>query len=156
MATKEMMLRFAACAECKYCKIAFGEILHDDMECRYCHARANDIPTRFERKQTVRYNSMSENRKPKMIPVMFDEFALQGIHSKCYKELDVQKVILSGRATIIFWNDGTKTVVKCAKGDEYDPEKGVAMAISKKIFGNKGSYQYKIKKMIKNAEKEEK
>ena len=37
------------------------------------------------------------------------------------------------------WEDGTKTVVK-AQGEKFDPEKGLAMAISKKALGNKHSY----------------
>jgi hypothetical protein len=44
-------------------------------------------------------------------------------------------VIYNDPATIIFWIDGTKTVVKC-DGEEYDPEKGFAMAVCKKVFGN--------------------
>lgn len=42
----------------------------------------------------------------------------------------IQKVIFNAPATIVFWKDGSKTVVK-AQGDEYDPEKGLAMAISR-------------------------
>lgn len=102
---------------------------------------------RFEEpRQKVNYSACAEKRKPVMVPVMFDEFALQGIHNKCYKQLDIERVIFNDPATIVFWNDGTKTVVKCAEGDEFDPEKGIAMCISKKIFGNQRSYYNKIKK----------
>ena len=48
----------------------------------------------------------------------------------------IKKVIYNNPATIIFWADDTKTVVQCQKGDEYDPEKGLALAISKKALGN--------------------
>lgn len=48
----------------------------------------------------------------------------------------VQKVIYNDPATIIFWNDGTKTVAKCQKGDKYDPEKGFLVAYLKKQIGN--------------------
>lgn len=48
-------------------------------------------------------------------------------------------------ATIVFWADGTKTVVK-AVYDEFDPEKGLAMAIAKKALGNKGNYYNVIAK----------
>lgn len=51
----------------------------------------------------------------------------------------IKNVIFNEPATIVFWNDGTKTVVK-ADGDIYDPEKGLAMAISKKALGNQGNY----------------
>ena len=49
---------------------------------------------------------------------------------------DIKKVIYNNPATIIFWSDHTKTVVQCQKGDDYDPEKGLAMAIAKKALGN--------------------
>lgn len=47
----------------------------------------------------------------------------------------IKKVIFNNPATIVIWNDGTKTVVKCCEDDEFDPEKGLAMAISKKALG---------------------
>jgi hypothetical protein len=49
---------------------------------------------------------------------------------------DIKKVIYNNPATIILWSDHTKTVVQCQKGDDYDPEKGLAMAIAKKALGN--------------------
>jgi hypothetical protein len=55
----------------------------------------------------------------------------------------IKKVLFRPPATIVFWSDNTKTVVKAEDGDEYDTEKGLAMAISKKALGNKGNY-YKV------------
>lgn len=52
----------------------------------------------------------------------------------------IEKVIFNDPATIVMWADHTKTVVKCQDGDIFDPEKGLAMAIAKKFFGNKGNY----------------
>jgi len=60
---------------------------------------------------------------------------------------EIQDVIFSPPATIVFWADGTKTVVK-AIYDEFDPEKGLAMAIAKKAYGNKGSYFNRIKDWV--------
>lgn len=45
------------------------------------------------------------------------------------------KILVQGTATIIWWSDGTKTVVKCQKGDKMDPEKGIAMCVMKKFMG---------------------
>lgn len=64
---------------------------------------------------------------------------------------DIKKVIFNDPATIVLWNDGTKTVVK-AHGEEFDPEKGLAMAIVKKLYGNKGNYFNKIKKWLPKEE----
>ena len=58
----------------------------------------------------------------------------------------INNVIFNDPATIVFWSDNTKTVVKTQDGEEFDPEKGIAMAITKKYFGNKGSYYNNIKK----------
>lgn len=57
----------------------------------------------------------------------------------------IDKVIFNNPATIVFWSDGTKTVVK-ANDETFDKEKGLAMAISKKVFGNKGNYYNWFKK----------
>ena len=53
--------------------------------------------------------------------------------------LRIKNVIFNDPATIVFWEDGTKTVVK-AIDEKFDPEKGLAMAISKKALGNHGNY----------------
>lgn len=63
----------------------------------------------------------------------------------------IRKVIFNDPATIVFWEDGAKTVVK-ADDEIFDPEKGLAMAISKKAFGNKGKYFDHIKKWTKDYE----
>lgn len=54
-------------------------------------------------------------------------------------KLRIKNVIFNDPATIVFWYDGTKTVVKCQEGDTFDPEKGLAMAICKKILGSNDS-----------------
>lgn len=51
--------------------------------------------------------------------------------------MKIKKVIFNNPATIVFWSDGSKTVVKCIEGDVFDPSKGLAMAISKRVLGDK-------------------
>ena len=72
--------------------------------------------------------------------------SIYGISSSHIPE--IKNVIFNDPATIVFWEDGTKTVVKCQDGDEFDPEEGLAMAIAKKAYGNKGSYCNKLKKWL--------
>lgn len=60
--------------------------------------------------------------------------------------IHIDKVIFNAPATIVFWKDGTKTVVKAGKDEYFDKEKGLAMAISKKVLGNKGNYYNTFKK----------
>lgn len=59
---------------------------------------------------------------------------------------EIEKVVFNDPATIVVWKDRTKTVVKCQEGDEFDPEKGLAMAIAKKALGNKSNFNNTIKR----------
>lgn len=59
--------------------------------------------------------------------------------------MEYKKVIFNNPATIVIWQDGTKTVVSCQKGDEYDPEKGLALCFMKKALGNKGNFNNILK-----------
>lgn len=70
-------------------------------------------------------------------------------------DLGIKNVIFNDPATIILWNDGTKTVVKVQDGDRFDPEKGLTMAIIKKLLGNQGNYYNELKKWLPKEEKVE-
>jgi hypothetical protein len=61
----------------------------------------------------------------------------------------IEKVIFNDPATIVFWDDGSKTVVKTQNDETYDKEKGLSMAISKKMLGNNSKYYDTFKKWIK-------
>ena len=67
----------------------------------------------------------------------------------------IEKVIFNDPATIVFWADGSKTVVKCQEHEVYDPEKGLAMAIAKRTFGNEGNYYNTFKKWLPEETKKE-
>ena len=56
----------------------------------------------------------------------------------------IKKVIYNPPATIVYWCDGTKTVVKCCEADIYDTEKGFAMAVIKKLCGNEPAPFHKL------------
>ena len=58
----------------------------------------------------------------------------------------IEKVIFNDPATIVLWEDGSKTVVKAQDGDTFDKEKGLAMALLKKLLGNNGNYYKEIKR----------
>ena len=61
---------------------------------------------------------------------------------------EIKKVIFNPPATVVIWQDGTKTVVKCSENDIFDPEKGLAMAIVKKMYGNSNSFHKIFKRWI--------
>lgn len=53
------------------------------------------------------------------------------------KENTIKRVIFNNPATIILWENGTKTVVKVQEGDKYDKRVGFLMCYLKGIVGNK-------------------
>lgn len=63
---------------------------------------------------------------------------------------EIVDVVFNDPATIVFWSDGTKTVVKCQKdkGDVYSKESGLAIAIAKKAFGNKSNFNEVFNKWL--------
>lgn len=72
-------------------------------------------------------------------------------------QFGIKKVIFNDPATIVFWDDGTKTVVRCQVTgknqhgeyrEKYDKEKGLALCFAKKALGNTGSYNDVFKKWI--------
>ena len=104
-----------------------GTRMHDDFidAMTYCY---NDILT------TMKYADSVKQGNPNQLINL---------------NLRISKVIFHDPATIIYWSDNTRTVVKCSKDDIYDPEKGMAMAICKKILG------YRFKEIFKEYLPEE-
>ena len=74
--------------------------------------------------------------------------SVYGMTSMSTDTVFLKKVIYNDPATIAFWSDGTKTVVKAQPGDIFDPEKGLAMVIAKKACGNTGNYYNGFKKWL--------
>lgn len=67
---------------------------------------------------------------------------------KIFISTRIKRVIYNKPATIVFWTDDTKTVVKCQKGEKFDKEKGLALCIAKKALGNKSNFNNEIKAWI--------
>ena len=66
----------------------------------------------------------------------------------------IKDVMFANPATIVFWTDGTKTVVKAQGDEQYVPEVGLAMCICKKVMGNTRDYYRVFKHWMKRAPKE--
>lgn len=71
-----------------------------------------------------------------------------------YSELampGISKVIFNPPATVVMWDDGTKTVVKAKTSgkkkdqDKFSEEIGLAMAIAKKYYGSRSAFQREVK-----------
>lgn len=55
------------------------------------------------------------------------------------------KVIFHAPATIVYWDDGTKTVVKCDPKDTYSKEAGLALCYMKKMLGSSRAFNDVLK-----------
>ena len=88
-----------------------------------------DIDLIFSSRPTI--DKKEETKKP------VDSFETK---QSTNRRVKIRDVIFSDPATVVFWNDNTKTVVKTRGGEKYDKEKGLAMAIIKKITGNTSNY----------------
>jgi hypothetical protein len=87
----------------------------------------------------IDYSRQSTERAKKNDIVKF------GMCSVC-----IRKVIFNAPATVVLWSDGTKTVVKCEPNDIFDKEKGLAMAIVKKMAGNDSRFHKVFKQWCKS------
>lgn len=67
----------------------------------------------------------------------------------------IKKVIFNDPATIVYWTDGTKTVVKCCEDDIFNKETGLAMAFMKKKLGNDNTFHKVFKKWVPKEEEKE-
>lgn len=63
----------------------------------------------------------------------------------------IKNVIFNPPATVVYWTDGTKTVVKCNENDIFDPEKGLALAVAKRCADNRGAYHTEIRNWVKKC-----
>jgi hypothetical protein len=92
------------------------------------------------------YDAVREARESEKLALLreaMDRIKKEETTMNCDIRSNIKDVIFNYPATIILWKDGTKTIVKVRKGEKYDPEKGFAMAVCKKMFGNEGNY-YKV------------
>jgi len=62
------------------------------------------------------------------------------------------RILKSGTATVVFWKDGTKTVVKCAPETIPNDYDAFTAALAIKIFGSNSA----LKKVIRNLTVEQK
>lgn len=103
----------------------------------------HELARAIHKGMAIDYSRQSTERANKNDIVKF------GMCSVC-----IRKVIFNDPATVVLWSDGTKTVVKCGPEDTYDMEKGLAMAIVKKMAGNDNRFHKIFKQYSKKKKKE--
>lgn len=60
-------------------------------------------------------------------------------------------VIFHFPATIVYWDDGDKTIVKCQPGDTFSAEAGLTAAMLKKYMGNDNTFNKVINEWLARA-----
>lgn len=68
---------------------------------------------------------------------------------------EIDRVIFNDPATVVIWKDGKKTIVKTQKSEKYDPEKGLAMAVMRRILTPK-EYHERLEEAHQDALEREK
>lgn len=68
------------------------------------------------------------------------------VERKVFKTPGIKEVIFNEPTTIVYWDDGTKTVVQCSEEDTFNKDAGIALCMMKKMFGNDGAYYKEIRK----------
>jgi hypothetical protein len=66
----------------------------------------------------------------------------------------IKRVYFNNPVTVVIWEDGTKTIVRCQEGDVYSKETGLALCIAKKALGNKSNFNDVFHKYIPEEEGE--
>ena len=63
------------------------------------------------------------------------KWVLDVIRDSDREAMEPEKIIFNPPATIVYWGDGSKTVVKAAKGEKFDPYTGFCYAFTERYFG---------------------
>lgn len=126
--------------------------------------RLNKINTLYDELKD-RIECASSTRVETALSCPTPNASIPGAESKSCKPfplgIAIKDVKFNDPYTIVFWEDGKKTMVKCRKGDTYNKETGLALCIIKRALGNRWGYYNIFKhwipelKCVKNYAKED-
>lgn len=103
----------------------------------------------------LKFNTLLNGRFPSNVMEMLDYVVSDKKHPSNNSALSIKNVYFNDPVTVVLWDDGTKTIVRCQKGDTYSKETGLSLCIAKKALGNKGNYNDIFKKWIPEEKKTE-
>lgn len=112
----------------------------------------HDNPFTRDHTYDIVTNNLEFVRATQISSKRYTDYEKYELNKKYGNPFSIKDVIFNDPAVIVLWDDGTKTVVKCSENDIFDPEKGLAMAISKKALGNQGNYYNTFKKYLPEEE----
>ena len=103
------------------------------------NAKSNDI---LKKEEETKMENETKEKKPVITPGPGASLAY-----------GVKNIILNPPAMIVFWNDNTKTVVKCREGETFNPYYGFCAALAKKVYGCNARVNKIVDKNIQKPEK---
>jgi len=65
---------------------------------------------------------------------------------------EVDYILYNPPATVVFWKDGTKTVSKVGKMDNFEEDFGFLACLAKKVYGHRSSYMSHVERGIKTVD----
>lgn len=82
------------------------------------------------------YKSPNEKYSKCMVDEFEDRYPLGSSGNRSVRLMYPDRIVFNPPATIVFWKDGAKTVVKCAKGEKFDPYTGFCYAFTEHFLGS--------------------
>lgn len=110
---------------------------------------------------TIKYVNAEGNRTQNIMtdfaaePNLEDSYEMKCVVSVDEKEYDrlmgnqipgIDRIIFNDPATIVYWADSSKTVVKSMKDRQFNPYHGFCAAVAKRMIGN--GHNQAVKKLI--------
>lgn len=83
-----------------------------------------------------------------------DDYSRSSTLAKNSTDYRPKRVIFNPPATVVFWKDGTKTVVKSMEDDQFNPYYGFVCALAKKIYGSNSAVKSIVSKYMPEFDKE--
>lgn len=103
----------------------------------------NMYPSLYERRtnnmnsgnEFIFVRNMEDARKYALMePKLTSDLVIQ--RNVFFNQITPKKIIYSGNKTIVIWEDGVKTIVSLAEGDQYDPYLAFCAALAKRVYGS--------------------
>lgn len=107
-----------------------------------CHDGTFKFEWGFDEKEKERKEKMNESEKENL-----RKFAIK---------IEPKRILQNGPVTVVFWGDGTKTIVRRSENNADDPYSAFCAALAKKIYGNNSRVKKILEKKTVKAKVKEK
>lgn len=115
-------------------KEAYGRLLRREL---YSNVTERELYSKVTENIRLKRELDDLRKKKNDIPSAYPKSTFGLVYQECKirPTFAIDKVLFNPPATIVFWLDGTKTVVKCKEGEEFYERAGIALCLAKKLYG---------------------